>query len=216
MAHKERVDEIVSHIQQHPIKLDGVQMYYKKISDLPAGRISMEIAEKIETLDLDSKNKDMEKVVLGLLYLGCGGVDEAHDIVTPYSWSSPTSFSGPPILKSNAKHDASYVHALVHRCEGPFDGEFGNGFNNSTYWFGTVGQHPLFPKVYQNAVDFAKEEPTLVKHMKEHKEGIWRPQQFLHFCENSLQTKDPVALEFCKLVVNSEWQLLFDYCYTKI
>ena len=42
MAHK-RVDEIVAHIAQHPIKIDGYQMYYQKISDLPAGRLSIEV-----------------------------------------------------------------------------------------------------------------------------------------------------------------------------
>ena len=43
--------------------------------------VIIQISDKIETLDLETNNNnDVEKVVLGLLYLGCGGIDEAHDI----------------------------------------------------------------------------------------------------------------------------------------
>lgn len=57
------------------------------------------------------------RVVAGLLYMACGGLDQAHNLVTPLCWGAPTPYAGRPIPGSAAAQDASYVHALVHRAE---------------------------------------------------------------------------------------------------
>lgn len=67
----------------------------------------------------------MARVVAALLYLAVGGLDQAHNLVTPLCWGSRTAYGGPPIRGSAAAQDAAYVHALVHRQEGACDGEVG-------------------------------------------------------------------------------------------
>ncbi len=57
------------------------------------------------------------RVVAGLLHVACGGLDQAHNLVTPLCWGAPTPYAGRPIAGSAAAQDASYVHALVHRAE---------------------------------------------------------------------------------------------------
>ena len=72
----------------------------------------------------------------------CSGLDEAHNIVLPYSWGQPTAQAGPPVPDSPASQESSYCHALVHRKEGEHDGELGlTGWSNSCFWFKTTGQH---------------------------------------------------------------------------
>ena len=74
--------------------------------------------------------------------LDISGLDEAHNIVLPYSWGQPTTQAGPPVSDSPASQESSYCHALVHRKEGEYDGELGlTGWNNSCFWFRTTGQH---------------------------------------------------------------------------
>lgn len=82
-------------------------------------------------------------ISVALICLGNGLTDEAHDLVTPLSWPSETSFGyGPPIVSKippEAKSFATHVHCLVHRKEGFHIGEFGmEGFNNAAYWASSV------------------------------------------------------------------------------
>merc|ERR1712014_351095 len=93
------------------------------------------------------------------LCLMLGAVDEAHNLVTPHSWASPTTFGGQPKLSSTSRQDANYCHVIVHRLEGENPGEFGTGFNNSGYWMGKAfagDDHPIFPKLLEAAKESAK------------------------------------------------------------
>lgn len=194
--------------------VEGCKMYYQRIHDLPHGRYSSELYAQLQTIDLDdlSSNKDSANVLLGLLYLRCGGIDEAHDIVTPYSWSSPESFAaGPPVLHSPAHQDACYAHAMVHRREGQHVGEFGTGWNNSSYWFGTVGTHPIYSKVYDFANTQAQKNPILQQHIAAFG-NAWNPRQFLKLCETAVAKMDKNLGDFCQDIIHEEWSLLFEYC----
>lgn len=73
-------------------------------------------------------------------------MDEAHNLVLPYSWPEYQHMSnGPPILNSPAIKESEYCHAMVHRKEGEIFGELGMvGFNNCKFWFGKTGFHPLY------------------------------------------------------------------------
>jgi hypothetical protein len=62
-----------------------------------------------------ARQRHVIDVLLGLLYLACGGLDEAHALVTPHSWPSSTSFAGAPIRNSPVAKQATYAHAMVHR-----------------------------------------------------------------------------------------------------
>ena len=72
-----------------------------------------------------------------MLYLACEGVDEAHNLVIPYSVDIE-QWTGPPILNSPAIKESEYCHAMIHRKEGDFIGELGQlGFRD--------GSSQLFP-----------------------------------------------------------------------
>jgi hypothetical protein len=86
----------------------------------------------------EATNKYFIMISLALLCLGHGYSDEAHDLVTPLSWSEETHFGGPSlcaIVNEEVVTLASYVHSLVHRREGFAQGEFGMiGWQNANYW----------------------------------------------------------------------------------
>jgi len=212
-----RISEVLSFLDSHPIPLEGVKLNNLRISDLPGGRYSREIAEKIETIDFgDHVSRDLADVTKGLLYFAVGGVDETHALVTPYSSSSSAAFAEPPVLNSPWKKDATYVHAMVHRREGPYKGEFGSGWSNSGYWFSAVGPHPIYEKVYEAANQLAGNNAILKKHMGSHG-GAWKPSQFLSLCESAEgKREDEPTIQFCKDVINAEWRILFDNCYSAI
>jgi hypothetical protein len=80
-----------------------------------------------------------------LILLGHGATDEAHDLVSPLSWPNELEFAyGPPVaVPEQVLTLASYVHALVHRREGPHPSEFGmTGFVNADYWAGSALRSP--------------------------------------------------------------------------
>lgn len=83
---------------------------------------------------------DHARVAVALLLLGGGGTDECHALVTPLSWPDGTTFGGPPKPGSAAAAEATYAHALVHRREAWHPGEFGTGWHNSAFWYGSVGR----------------------------------------------------------------------------
>ena len=57
----------------------------------------------------------MAEVTTAMLYLACGGMDEAHNLVLPYSWPEDTKFGGQAIKGSPAAKESEYCHALIHR-----------------------------------------------------------------------------------------------------
>ena len=114
--------------------------------------------------------------VLAGLYLYFSCWDEAHrvaqDLDTP---------------------EGSYWHALVHRQE-PDAG-------NSSYWFGQVGRHPIFPDLRARAagigIEFGKS---------------WDPRAFLSYCDAARQRPGSPEERMALEVQRAEWQLLFDWC----
>lgn len=139
------------------------------------------------------------KKILAVLRLG--GLDEAHNLITPHSWSAPTTFGGLPKLRSTASREAKYCHVIVHRMEGENLGEFGSGFNNSNYWLGQafyhsggMSEHPIFPHLRRDVEDFVgdcHDARCLLRTMG----PKWEPKLFNNLCEDALLTEDPELLE---------------------
>ena len=99
------------------------------------------LAEDIPSrLNDDLGGSDYARVALGLLLMGTSsgslGADLCHDLVLPLSWADDLGMGyGPVVMNSDAKFEASYAHALVHRFEGPNIGELGMlGWSNANYW----------------------------------------------------------------------------------
>lgn len=134
-------------------------MYYEPIESLKTLRHTKDIPpvlgpiiyrgiyETIDDLTLsavdgDDNNFSYKKynlmLALGLILLGNGYIDEAHDLITPLSWSEDTYFGGPtmvPQAEVSVVAIASYAHSLLHRREGYAMGEFGMiGYHNAKYW----------------------------------------------------------------------------------
>ncbi len=89
-------------------------------------------------------------IALALIFLGNGLPDEAHDLITPLSWSEDTYFGGQTLCAQaddSVVAMASYAHSLLHRREGFAQGEFGMiGYQNANYWASasrTKGEHCL-------------------------------------------------------------------------
>ncbi len=174
---------------------------------MPAGATSTAAAGQLP---------DEATVITALLYLALGGVDQAHNLVTPLSWGAPTNYGGRPKTGSPAAQDAAYVHALVHRLEGACDGEFGSGFSNAQYWYRAAGQHPIAPAVLaaakRAAGGNARLEALVAKHGSD-----WSPGRFVGVCEEASGRRGDAELRgFCEEVIRAEWHLLLEHCYQKL
>lgn len=136
-------------------------MHYKPLSEMleirranPNNVVSSPLAaDVVGTIALirtdafahDSVQEYLARCAVGLLLLGHGATDEAHDLVSPLSWPNELPFAyGPPVaVPEHVLTLASYVHALVHRREGPNASEFNmTGFVNADYWAGSALRSP--------------------------------------------------------------------------
>ena len=141
-----------------------------------------------------------------LLHLSCQRIDHCHTLITPLSWSARTSFGGDPIPHSKWRKEATYAHAMVHRMEGREEGEFGTGFNNSSYWWGVLGKHSLFSTVLELARSLAKErkECVVIQRCLGEMGLTWQPRVFLDVCESAVKAKESEVLQWCAAVQREE------------
>ena len=127
---------------------------------LPGGKSDAERLKLLETTGLSTG--DDAAAICALLQLACGGLDEAHNRITPLSWPDGTLFGGPPIYDSVARDDAILIHCLIHIREGKYPGEFGTGWNNANFWAGQVGrEHPIFEQIQHASAVVVRKFPHL-------------------------------------------------------
>jgi len=174
-------------------------------------------ATQLLVAGLRAKGADVDRaeVAAAVLCLMLGGLDEAHNLVTPHCWAAPTTYGGPSKLGSTVFREAAYGLVIVHRMEGENLGEFGSGFNNSKYWLGQAfslgaSQHRIFAELRKDAEGFVgtcHDSRCLLRTMG----PKWEPSLFNKLCEDVLLTEDPDTLEFCKAVQTRELQLFFEH-----
>ena len=102
-------------------------------------------------------------LALALLCLGNQYPSQAHNLVTPLSWSEDTyfGFASPSKYFHKASWDvlamASYIHSLVHRYEGLQYGEYGMmGYTNANFW--TQTSLAYNNKIKQQRIKIMEEE----------------------------------------------------------
>lgn len=207
-------------------------MFYVPTSQLDASRLPDVVeglkAEDVILLDkpkldagrvnsskpVTSQDLHMADVTAAMLYLACGGMDESHNLVLPYSWPSETEMSGPPILSSPAIKESEYCHALVHRKEGEITGELGMlGFSNCKFWFGKTGFHPLYQVVKKEALAPKFPQHQVVTQFQQDLQGSqWDPDVFSDLCASALKSEDEQLKQYCNNLAAKEWKILLDHC----
>ena len=135
------------------------------------------------------------RAVLASVWLGLGLLDECHALVAPESY---------------AGSDGAYLHALLHRREGPHVGEVSmTGFDNSRYWFGVLGDHDAFPHVRDAAAATPASSP-LARAFLDGLGDAWDPFAFVALCEAAAGADDDAAADYCRAVQQAEWALLHE------
>jgi len=103
----------------------------------------------------------------------------------------------------------SFWHGIMHRREGDF--------SNAKYWFGKVGEHDIFPALAEQTKLLAAEadSPEARQIVGRLVHGSdWAPFAFVDACQAALRG-GASAQDFLRRVQQSEWELLFDYGYTR-
>jgi hypothetical protein len=104
----------------------------------------------------------------------------------------------------------AYLHAILHRIEGPADNE-GNtpGFRNAEYWHAQAGYHPVFPLLARIAeVELGPGGGGCLA-----ADGTWDPSEFTRLVERVTSGEaDRGLVESCSRMQEAEMAALIGHC----
>lgn len=233
------IAEILKLIGPSPLKITSKQMYYVKNPELPPyaergkavgwnGKNTMDnyirnpaVVERINKLPRMSQSDIYTQVAKALLFYAADAMDEGHSLAAIVSGEK--RFKDVP----DGQRDATYAHAIVHRNEGTWRGNENvqnvpggsPGFNSSgiiqkILYDSKEGPHELYPTLFEMAKGFAKGKPKLEAHIAQHGPK-WKAYEFVKFCMEATEGKNPEAVEFVEKMYNAEWKLLLDHVLSK-
>lgn len=88
---------VLDHLQQQPMTVSSQAMQYDsepttQLPDCIQGLSPADVVPRSSSSDAAASH--MARVIAGLLYVACGGLDVAHNLVTPLCWGSWTPYGG--------------------------------------------------------------------------------------------------------------------------
>jgi len=172
-----------------------------ELGDLGPGRESSEILPQLAELKSESLfdgraivDPQMANCCLSGLWLLFDFLDRSHTI-------------------SQDIHsvDGSYWHGIMHRRE--------PDYSNGKYWFGRVGEHPIFPSLCEGAKDIVSGYPLAQEARFLVSQFDWDPYAFIDLCQSIAQGRLSDAEcdheQLCRKIAQLEWRLLFTFCWER-
>lgn len=167
----------------------------QRLCDLGPGEPNTSVHAALKQMTVESifgdrpiTNRDMARCCVSAIWLWHDFLDESHEISQTIGSST-----------------GSYWHGIMHRREPDYP--------NGKYWFNRVGEHPIFEDLFHAANQVAREHDATgpdLDFLVSQRE--WDPIRFIDLCEHANSTGNESEL-ICKKVAQSEWTLLFDFCF---
>lgn len=160
---------------------------------LDAGAPNEAVPERLRGLEMDDlfpgekiMDPGMAGACLSALWLRHGFLDDSHTL----SQGIPSA-------------TGSFWHGIMHRREGDY--------GNAKYWFGRVGDHPVFAELGAAAREIAALGDGPAARAVAAREA-WDPNYFIDLCEIAVGAGKPDDLLWCQ-VQRAEWEILFAHSY---
>jgi hypothetical protein len=95
--------------------------------------------------------------------------------------------------------EGSYWHALAHRIE--------PDTANAGWWFGHVGEHPIFAELHRRAGEILKRHKTPWALGSK-----WDARLFVDWCDQARGAPGSELEQAAREIQQAEWELLFEWC----
>jgi hypothetical protein len=92
--HPPRVQAVLDWLSHNPMTVSSLAMQYDAEPTTPLPECIQGLSPADVVSSQQHASSDMAKVIAGLLYAACGGLDQAHNLVTPLCWGSWTPYAG--------------------------------------------------------------------------------------------------------------------------
>jgi hypothetical protein len=110
------------------------------------------------------------------------------------------------VSQSLSTSEGSYWHGIMHRRE--------PDYSNAKYWFRQVKNHPVFPRLHADVQELLSLLPHSAPANTLLSQAQWDPFAFVDLCEKCFHSGS-YDEALCLRIQRREWELLFDYCYTR-